>query len=98
MTAFVAAWLVLLGSGLAALATARSPRWSSLLGCAGAPLAAALGALPVARALAGAEALRMELPWSVPGGSLVLVLDALSAFFLVPVLGLSALAALYGRA
>jgi hydrogenase-4 component B len=98
MTPFVAAWLVLLGSGLAALATARWPRWSSFLGCAGAPLAALLAAPPVARALAGAETLRAELPWGLPGGALVLGLDALSAFFLVPVLGLSALAALYGRA
>ncbi|MFI5315169.1 MAG: proton-conducting transporter membrane subunit [Myxococcota bacterium] len=40
----------------------------------------------------------MQLPWSVPGGSLSFGLDPLSAFFLVPVLGLSALAAIYGRA
>ena len=98
MSELLAAWLVLLGSGLAALATARSPRGSALLGCAGAPLAALLGAVPVARVLASGETLRAELPWSLPGGSLAFALDPLSAFFLVPVLGLSALSAIYGRA
>jgi formate hydrogenlyase subunit 3/multisubunit Na+/H+ antiporter MnhD subunit len=98
MTQLLAVWLVLLGSGLAALATARSARWSSLLGCFGAPLAALLGATPVARVLMTGESLRTELPWSLPGGSLSFGLDPLSAYFLVPVLGLSALAAIYGRA
>jgi len=37
------------------------------------------------------------LPWSVPMGTLALRLDPLSAFFLVPTLLVSALAALYGR-
>jgi hydrogenase-4 component B len=98
MTGLLAAALVLLGSGLAALATARSPRWSSLIGCSGAPLAALLGGAPVARVLAGGDTLGIELPWSLPGGALSLGLDPLSAFFLVPVLGLSALGAIYGRA
>jgi formate hydrogenlyase subunit 3/multisubunit Na+/H+ antiporter MnhD subunit len=98
MTELLAACLVLLGSGLAALATARAPRWSGFLGCSGAPLAALLGGAPVVRALVSGESLRAELPWSLPGGALSFGLDPLSAFFLVPVLGLSALAAIYGRA
>ncbi len=98
MTALLAACALLLASGLAAVASARSPRWSAALGCAGAPLAALLGLLPVVRVLSGGVELRAELPWSLPGGALSFGLDPLSAFFLVPVLGLSALAALYGRA
>jgi formate hydrogenlyase subunit 3/multisubunit Na+/H+ antiporter MnhD subunit len=35
--------------------------------------------------------------WYMPGGSLHLQIDALSAFFLLPVFGLSILTALYGR-
>jgi len=98
MSLLFAALLVLLAAGLAALATTRSGRVAGVLGASGAPLAALLGAVPVARVLGGGETLRMELPWSVPGGSLSLALDPLSAFFLVPVLVLSALSALYGRA
>lgn len=97
MSELAAAWLVLLASGLAGFATSRWPRWSGALGSAGAPLAAVLGALPVARVLAGGASLRAEFAWSLPGGEIALELDALSAFFLVPVLALSALAALYGR-
>ncbi|HEV2302462.1 MAG TPA: proton-conducting transporter membrane subunit [Stellaceae bacterium] len=37
-------------------------------------------------------------PWPMPGGSLHLELDALAAFFLLPVFGLSLAAAIYGRA
>ena len=98
MSQLAAAWLVLLASGLAAFVAAHRPRLSGALGSAGAPLAALLGAVPVARVLTGGESLRAELPWSLPGGSISLELDPLSAFFLVPVLALSALAALYGRA
>jgi hydrogenase-4 component B len=98
MSALVAVLLVLLASGLAELAAARFGRSHGLLGCLGAPVAALLAALPVAQVLGGGETLRTELPWSVPGGVLALELDPLSAFFLVPVLALSALAALYGRA
>jgi len=96
MTALLAACLVLLASGLASRATARWPRCCVAIGSAGAPLAALLSALPVARALAGAEA-RAELFWSVPGGVLAFGLDALSAFFLVPTLVLSALGAIFAR-
>jgi formate hydrogenlyase subunit 3/multisubunit Na+/H+ antiporter MnhD subunit len=98
MTQLLAACGILLASGLIAAATARWPRWSGIVGCAGAPLAALCAAAPVTRALADAPALRADLPWSLPVGALAFGLDPLSAFFLVPVFGLSALAALYGRA
>lgn len=98
MTELLAACCALLASGLAAVVTVRSPRWSGVLGAAGAPVAALLGAGPVTRVLAGAGELRADIPWSLPGGALCFVLDPLAAFFLVPVLALSALAALYGRA
>jgi len=98
MTLLAAALLVLLGSGLAALATLRWPRFSSGVGSAGAPLAALLAGAPVLRALFVGETSRLELTWGMPGATLSLGIDPLSAFFLVPVLGLSALGATYGRA
>ncbi len=50
---------------------------------------------PVEIARAGAV-LALRLPWSVPGGSFHIEIDPLSAFFLIPIFGLSALAAIYG--
>jgi hydrogenase-4 component B len=98
MTLLAAALLVLLGSGLAALATLRWPGLSSRVGALGAPLAALLAGAPVGRALFAGETSSLELRWGLPGATLSLGIDPLSAFFLVPVLGLSALGAIYGRA
>ena len=98
MTLLAAALLVLLGSGLAALATLRWPGLSSRLGSAGAPVAALLAGVPVLRALFAGETPGLELGWGLPGATLSLAIDPLSAFFLVPVLALSALGAIYGRA
>ncbi len=98
MSALVAAILVLLACGLAELVASRFGRSRGVLGSLGAPLAALLAAPAVAQVLAGGPPLRADLAWSVPGGALALALDPLSAFFLVPVLVLSALAAIYGRA
>jgi hydrogenase-4 component B len=53
--------------------------------------------VPAVRALAGGAAAEVRHAWAVPVGTLAAGLDPLSAFFLVPVLGLSALAAVYGR-
>jgi len=97
MTALLAALLVLLAAGLLELGLSRVGRSAGAVGSLGAPLAALLGAGPVFSVLAGGPTLDMELPWSVPGGALSLALDPLSAFFMVPVLALSALAAVYGR-
>ncbi len=62
---------------------------SALIGC-GIAFAGALQALLAG----GVESLR--LPWAVPLGGFHLQLDALSALFLLPVLGLSGIAAVYG--
>ncbi|HOX07721.1 MAG TPA: proton-conducting transporter membrane subunit [Planctomycetota bacterium] len=93
----IAMGLMALG-GLAAMAAGRSARAATALGAGSAAAGSALGlcaALSVlleggSRALAGAPR------WSMPGGALSLELDALSAFFLLPTLLLSGLAAIYG--
>jgi formate hydrogenlyase subunit 3/multisubunit Na+/H+ antiporter MnhD subunit len=48
------------------------------------------------RVLSGGQAESLRLEWDASHGAFSVGLDALSAFFLVPVLGLSALAAVYG--
>ena len=94
--------LILAGLGLlvlgaiAALLAARSPRLATLLGVGGIIAGCACALVPVGRVLLGGAPLSLALPWSVPFGAFALGLDGLSAFFLLPILALSALAALYG--
>src|ERR1051326_1168030 len=86
------AWLV--GGGLAA-AVMRSSRGTSV-GVAAAVAGCVAAAIPAVRVLLGAPAESLRIAWTVPYGSFFVQIDALSAFFLLPVLGLSALAAVYG--
>ncbi|MEX2205576.1 MAG: proton-conducting transporter membrane subunit [Myxococcota bacterium] len=97
MNGLLAAPLVLLAAGLLEVIASRFWRSAGGVACLGAPLAALLGAGAVIEVLSGGPTRVAELPWSMPGGALSFALDPLSAFFLVPVLALSALAAIYGR-
>jgi formate hydrogenlyase subunit 3/multisubunit Na+/H+ antiporter MnhD subunit len=60
--------------------------------------AAVLGIIPAVRVLAGGEVVALDLPWEMPLGSFSIGLDGLSAFFVIPILLLAAIAALYGAA
>ncbi len=53
-------------------------------------------AVPVIRALTGSVLPPLQIAWNMPGGSLSFGLDGLSAFFCLPILLVSPLAALYG--
>jgi hydrogenase-4 component B len=87
--------LMVLG-GLAALAAGRSSRWATAFGAAGAVAGCLLALGPAFRALLGTPSQGLRLAWNIPGGTLFLGLDALSGLFLVPMLLLSGLAAVYG--
>lgn len=56
----------------------------------------ALGLIPTAGVLLGHAPESLRVPWSLPLASFSLEVDPLSAFFLLAVFGLSALAAVYG--
>ncbi len=58
--------------------------------------ASATGLVGVARAMTAATPPRWDGPWGLPMGSAAVAVDALSAWFLVPVLVVPALAAVYG--
>ncbi len=94
MTLFIVAMGLLLGSGLVALCS-RRPAVATWIGAGGAVVGSALALIPAWAALRGAAVVCRH-GWSVPGGSFYLEIDALSAFFLLPILGLSAVAAVYG--
>jgi formate hydrogenlyase subunit 3/multisubunit Na+/H+ antiporter MnhD subunit len=82
--------------GLLAVLARRSPRVASLAGAGGAAVGSVLGFVPSMQVLLGAPAESLRASWNVPYGAFFVEIDALSAFFLLPILGLSALAALYG--
>jgi len=65
------------------------------LGATFVSLAAVSGCIPAIQVLASGTALQLRYPWPVPFGEFFIQLDALSAWFLVPTLLLSALSAVY---
>ena len=87
---------ILVGSGLAALLGQRSARFASGVGVGGAVAGCLVGLFPAIRVLLGGGADSVRWAWAVPYGAFYVEVDALSAFFLIPILGLSALAAIYG--
>ena len=99
MTLLLLALGVLLASGALAFAmSSRAPALSSVVGAAGACGGCAAALVPTMRALLGGAPESMRAPWGVPLAAFVVEIDALSAFFLVPIFVLGGLAAVYGRA
>lgn len=96
MLTLLTALALLILSGCAALCNFRSSVWSTRFGVGGVIMSSALGLIPTISVLLGSPALSLHLPWAVPYGSFAVELDALSAFFLLPIFLLSAAAALYG--
>ncbi len=87
---------ILVLSGVLALFLGRQARRATVIGVGGAVLGCLIGLVPVAAALWSGRVETWRGAWQVPMGSFFVQLDALSAFFLLPILGLSAVAALYG--
>ena len=96
MFLLLAAMGILLLSGVAALFASRVPRAASWIGAGGAALGCALGLVPAIHALASKTTETLHVPWSIPYGSFSVGIDALSAFFLIPIFVLSGLCAIYG--
>jgi hydrogenase-4 component B len=91
----IAACCLAAASGGWALALRRRPALAQRLATATLGLGAVLGLAGAALALSGQEA-AWSVPWPTLRASFSLRVDALSAFFLLPVLGLPALASVYG--
>lgn len=83
-------------AGTAALFFSKWPRAATALGAGGAALGCLVGLAPTLRVLYGGGQEALRLAWDATHGAFCVEVDALSAFFLLPVLGLSALAAVYG--
>ena len=87
---------ILVFSGLVCLLAGGRLRHAPAVAAAGVVAGSGLAMIPVCRVLVHGEAVTVAAAWPLPLGRLVLHLDPLAAFFLVPVLLLSALAAVYG--
>ncbi len=87
---------VLVASGFLALLAGRFPRLCSAVGAVGAVAGCVAGLVPAVGALVRGETMSLHREWNVPYGSIAVALDPLSAFFAIPILGLCALAAVYG--
>ncbi len=96
MSLLILSMIILAASGLLSLCLGRNPGRANAAGAGGAILGCLLGLVPAARVVASGKAELFSRPWDVPYGSFTLRLDALSAFFLIPVFFLCAVAALYG--
>jgi len=87
---------ILFLSGLLALFLGKQERRATMIGVSGAVLGCLIGLVPTLSVLWTGRMETLREAWQVPFGSFFLQIDALSAFFLLPILGLSVVAALYG--
>ena len=87
---------ILAVSGFVALLGERSARIATGVGVGGAVISCAIGLIPSLGVLLGGETESLHLAWPVPYGSFFVEMDALSAFFVVVILAISVLAAIYG--
>src|SRR6266581_167443 len=97
MLEFTAAILLLVLGGLAAVLLGARSAVAQAAGQIGAISGSLLGLLVAVRVLVTGQVEGMSGAWPMPGGGLHLEIDPLSAFFLLPVFGLSALTGIYGR-
>ena len=88
--------LLLLGGGFAS-GLRSCPGVAQRAGQAAAIVGSALGLAAAMGVLVGGGVESLTARWQMPGGGLHLEIDALSAFFLLPVFGLSLLTGIYGR-
>lgn len=88
--------LMLLAGVIAALPAGR-PKRRAWIATALTIIASVPGLIPCFSILTGSPAIDFTAPWDMPFGSFSLRLDALAAFFLLPIFILGTLGAMYGR-
>ncbi|HEX9294556.1 MAG TPA: proton-conducting transporter membrane subunit [Polyangiaceae bacterium] len=88
---------LILAGGVAALVLARSPAVGSALAVLGVVAGAVVGGTEAVQVLLHGSEPEVVLGWQLPYGQLRAAVDPLSAFFLMPIFGLAAIAAVYGR-
>jgi formate hydrogenlyase subunit 3/multisubunit Na+/H+ antiporter MnhD subunit len=97
MSLLIIALSIIIIGGLLALAVCKYSYLSTLLGVGSTVIGCIIGLIPVGQTIYYGDTTTFRLAWNIPYGSFFLKLDPLSAFFLLPILFLSGLAAIYGR-
>ena len=90
------ATVLLAGSGLPGLFLRRRSASGQRIAVATVLVAAAVGMVGAGLGLAKGTPTTLTIPWTILGGRLLLAIDGLAAFFLVPVFLMGALGAVYG--
>lgn len=83
-------------AGVPGLLFRRDSTTGERLACALTMAGCICGLIAVALVLLSGSELRLDLPWSLPGGELALRLDAITAAFLLPLFLVVAVGAVYG--
>ncbi|MFA5320891.1 MAG: proton-conducting transporter membrane subunit [Candidatus Omnitrophota bacterium] len=97
MFLIVVSLIILFISGSCALFLDKRPAAAAVAAVSGCIVSCLLAAFPVFSVFLSGKEISLRAAWQAPGGGeIFLLLDSLSAFFLVPLLILSALSALYG--
>ena len=92
----IALSIIMIG-GLLALLVCKNSVLNTILGVGSTVIGCCIGLIPVLQTIYYGETTTIHLVWDIPLESFFIKLDPLSAFFLLPILFLSALAAIYGR-
>lgn len=96
MSLFLTGIIIIFAGGLASLIFGRKPVIASFLGSVGATAGSTVAVIPAFTILIKGFTESTRAEWSVPFGSFFVRIDTISALFLIPVLVLSAIAAVYG--
>ena len=95
MELFFLSVIVIVVSGAGALCLNSRPRLQRMLGAGGTVAGSLAGLVLALQVLLSGKTLSWQASWTMPQGSLSITIDALSAFFLIPLFVLSLLGALY---
>ncbi|MFA5239560.1 MAG: proton-conducting transporter membrane subunit [Phycisphaerae bacterium] len=96
MSLFLWGLVIIFVGGLASLISGRRSGLASFFGAMGAVAGSITAIIPAFKVLLHGITESFRLNWSIPFGSFFVQIDALSAVFLIPIFGLSAVAAIYG--
>jgi len=96
MSLFIWGLIIIFAGGLASLISGRRSGLACVFGALGAVAGSIAAVIPAFKVLLHGITESFRLNWSIPFGSFFVQVDPLSAVFLIPILGLSAIAAIYG--
>jgi hydrogenase-4 component B len=96
MSLFIWGLIIIFAGGLASLISGRRSGLACVFGAIGAVAGSIAAVIPAFKVLLHGITESFRLNWSIPFGSFFIQIDPLSSVFLIPILCLSAIAAIYG--